>query len=124
MSAYMLDNMDLSAIASTLVNSNWMPKDKFTACELAERLYDMNAKAVRARYANANEAGMIVEFEYTARIPLGSVALYVALDSLLYQSSEGDVPKSAMYEMVRAVTGHVANSIIRELAAFKAARKP
>lgn len=77
--------------------------------ELGRRFYILNAAAVAARYGEADEPA---DYRYA---PLGEVPLvhmYKALDCLIYQCSEGDVPERPDYAMLTCMRAKLAMQIV------------
>lgn len=107
MSAFLIENETISAIANKYCLSNY-PESKEA---LAKELYDMNVKALNARYEDIE--GMTIEFKYIQTASFDS--LYQALKSLrcyLYQCSEGDIPEEELYKSLRSNESETMNEII------------
>ena len=87
------------------------------SCErLATAMRFMNVGAVRGRYEDADERGMVGTAQ---AIALGHstrpVVAYKALRCWLYQCTEGDVPNSPLYKAVEEIAAALAQEIVQAL---------
>lgn len=85
--------------------------------EFGQRLWDMNAQAVAARYPDRAQESP-GPFKYALRHCKPVVALK-ALHCLIYQCSEGDVPELALYHQLRDRERHVMREIVDELPEYQ-----
>jgi len=88
---------------------------------LAESLYDMNIRALHARYDDRCEE-LIEPFELKNSQVLGIPELYKAVQCLLYQCSEGLVPKEQLFQDLESWGNALAHWIANEVPVVKAAR--
>ncbi len=104
MSAYLCDDKHISQIADFLCYHNGVFHPSYwrsghTPEVIAQRLYEMNCAALGARYGDRYETGSKVQYvSSTLHVPLGQTLK--SLECFRYQCSEGEVPKTELYEML------------------------
>jgi hypothetical protein len=86
--------------------------------KVGQFLFAMNTDAVNQRY---NEDTPVPEFQYLWLGQVAPVASYKALQCLLYQCSEGDVPERTAFKELQMLVQALANRIISNLPAYEAA---
>jgi hypothetical protein len=128
MSAFMLSNKLLSKIAVEVMKavptmfgvhieeSPAYPSG--SAGGLAKSLYDMNRRALKARYADRYDFAPF-EFDNSDIYPWTKIRLYKALRCYLYQCSEGSVPGSKFFRLVEAASQIVADRIVSGLPEYE-----
>lgn len=92
--------------------------------EIAQKLYSMNAQALSARYGDDEKELSLAFFRSYRWQPRGynkPVEWFKALQCLLYQCSEGDVPQSALFKELDRLCRELADEIISTLPAYRAA---
>ena len=99
------------------------------ACEdaddLGQRLYGMNQRAIGARYKRTED--FVPSFQWTVRMlpdegdRKGWCELLKAVDCLVYQCGEGDVPKEALFQELEACRDKLRREIVRGLPEYDAA---
>lgn len=87
--------------------------------ELAQKLYEMNVKAVNQRYGTNEKAD---DFTYKTEYPPEPVQLYKFIQCLHYQCSEGDVPEKQLYKDLEDIANFLARYIVSKLEAYENAR--
>ncbi|MGA7916689.1 MAG: hypothetical protein WCA00_15755 [Candidatus Acidiferrales bacterium] len=89
---------------------------------LGRALFAMNVSAVVRRYGPAEPARVRrLEYEYRPELPGGDAQVYRALCCLLYQSCEGDVPETKLFQALTTVRLKIAHGIIAETAEYQKA---
>lgn len=86
---------------------------------LGARCFYLNVSAVNQRY---EEKTSITELGY--RYQYEQADIFQVLKSLqcwLYQCSEGDVPESALYQILRDYADHLAHRLVNRMPQYKAA---
>ena len=85
---------------------------------LGRRLFEMNAAAFAARYRESpiEHVGPAPTDYCWRRRPVSPLAGFYALDCLLYQCAEGEVPQTALYQAVERVRDALARLIAHNLA--------
>jgi len=77
-----------------------------------KELFDMNVESVRQRYGDEPECQ---DYQYQ-EVPAPSLIKgHKALSCLLYQSCEGDVEKSSLYQMMDRIHARLAQKIVHLL---------
>lgn len=92
--------------------------DKTTCEGYAEALYRLNCVALNERYGE-NE-GEDAHFQYTPALAT-SIQVLKSLRCWLYQCSEGEVPTTALYRYMDAISLELALHIVQSLSAYDAA---
>jgi hypothetical protein len=114
----------LSAAGHPLAEAASYPEPKLdeAVSKLAGELWAMNARAVRARYVDADKAGMITE-PYITRIGgrVTAIQAYKSLGCLHYQCSEGTVPEEPLYKALELMQDRLAHQIVAALPEYEAA---
>jgi len=89
---------------------------------IGHAMRSLNEDAVRARYDDADERGMIpAPYVYNSEKAPSLVQLYKSLHCLLYQCSEGDVPEHPLFQALETWTQSIADKIVFNLPEFRAA---
>lgn len=124
MSAYIVEKATIDRIASHLYGQptyHWTEAERqhipSDPTEIGQRLYALNVAAVDARY---NETNPIPLYRFESR-PSRSIQLLKSLRCLLYQCSEGDVPKRPLYQLLEDESHRLALDIISSLPEWTAA---
>ena len=100
-----------------LEDKTYDPKDFDSLTILGNDLFAMNAEAINHRY---EAAGAFEEYEFSFQFrPTVHVRCYKALQCLIYQCSEGDVPDTELYKLMERVSSAMASRIIREHSAYE-----
>ena len=125
MSAYVVEDETINLIVAYLEGNearSWLSDTKSKQKiltetyeqrqELAERMFAMNVRAVKARYADDK-----TEYGFTFRdeLPPPSIQAYKSLQCFIYQCSEGDVPNDPLYIGLEAIGAGLANLIVSRL---------
>lgn len=111
MSAYMLDDIDISRIACAIHAIHSISSSVFLDAEpeaFAQELFDMNKDAIHARYGEDVEH----EFKFTPDFGVTPTNLYWSIRSLLYQCSEGSVPETPLFIALDTYKDQLANYIV------------
>lgn len=128
MSAYIVEDKTINKIITFLdgdqemrsylhheLNLDLDTKDK--AFEFGKKLLALNIQAVNERY---NESKSVIpngyQFNYEITDRIGA---YKSLRCLIYQCSEGDVPKTALYKTLKEISDYMANSIVSSLKIYE-----
>jgi hypothetical protein len=86
---------------------------------LGQKLWDMNRKAVNQRY---NEKRKAEKYVYKFCFNIEPVQSFKAMQCLLYQCSEGNVPKSKTYKTLELFVCAAARGIVENLKAYETAK--
>lgn len=90
--------------------------------EVIKSLYALNVTAVNQRYGTVTESNIREEqlSDITCLVAIISPYQFAkSLESLLYQMSEGDVPKSRLYRLVSDLLNAVCRDIVTESTMYK-----
>jgi hypothetical protein len=109
MSAHLTENLSISTLAVEL------NRRKYEGANLALAMYNMNCAALRYRYPD-DYAAMIAPFELIdntgfSETPSQIAQFYQSLCHYLYQCSEGEVPKTPLYEKLQKRCDDLAHEI-------------
>ena len=133
MSAFMVQDKTINTIVSFRVDSRfgkdhkgWMQYntdlDVSRPEKLGQRLFDMNVKAIEARYGEGQakdfrdlDYKFVREFHYTP------VSVLKAMGCLSYQCCEGDVDESPLFKDLDKIKGTLAEWIVSRTAEYEAA---
>ncbi len=94
------------------VSANWEE-------QLAKRMFQLNCDGVNARYGEGEaEKFRPLNFTYTPEL-CGSLAQVLkSLQCWNYQCSEGDVPKTKLYQFFEEVEHYLAEKIVMDLPVY------
>ena len=138
MSAYVLNNNTINRIVagieSAMQNGSYSPNrpppdlPAYIACnfnpsKFGRKLYEMNVKAVNARYPDTvnnpdampglvDANGRHVSYKYAPAMPPTKYQFYKDLETYLYQCTEGDVPSRELYKAVESYKNRLACWIV------------
>lgn len=90
------------------------PDQPFFEHRIGKALFDMNVRAVNARYGQG-EAETFRELNYKYKDEFTSAGIYQeykSLRCLMYQCSEGDVPEEALYKLMEKYGNELAYEIV------------
>ena len=141
MSAYVVEDETINRIVAWLERdkmgsdpiANYILKDHGYTCaeefeRLAHDLFQLNVQAVDARYGPGEAAKFRpLDFEYSSAVKWGDSRIsnacraLKALQCLIYQCSEGDVPESAPYRMLRDIESAIARWIVSTMPEYEMA---
>ena len=121
MSAFVMNNADFDALASTLWHRynehNWTYLfnrhnvwSENQAVEMVRSWRNLNIEAVNQRY-NAKDEYDLSPLRPSFRLIVSDAALFGILDCLRYQCSEGDVPESDLYKQLSVFANHAASVV-------------
>jgi len=123
MSAFVVQKETIDR-ALTLWDSNYDCHIHRLSCEqldsLGLRIWQLNCEAVNQRYPHTPGESVAENYRYR----WGDVSTVVALKALqciIYQCSEGNVPETALYKEMRDVERRAMHKIIDELPEYQAA---
>ena len=129
MSAYVVEDETINRIVAWLecdkIGSEHVATHILTAhgytCDeeferLAHEMFQLNVDAVNQRYGPGEaEKFRPLDFQYAVKMPPTPIQALKALQCLLYQCSEGDVPESPLYQMLREIESTIARAIVSRL---------
>ena len=96
--------------------------DPLWAEQLASDLFKLNCRAVNARYGQDQaKTFRALDFKYDPLEFAGSVQCLKSLDCLIYQCSEGNIPKDPLYQWLVQLSDHMAHTIVTHLPDFEKA---
>lgn len=122
MSAFMVSTETMQRVVDAIdkrhCNSHWqgMPtEDSKCLDQIGAALFDLNYAAVTARYHDPSQS--VPQFKYR---PLGKVRddeHFIALECLIYQCSEGNIPETSnMYKALLKLRDKIALNVAHEAA--------
>lgn len=89
---------------------------------LGEAMAALNVWAVRARYEDADESGMIgAPYQFTRVSSADPVAALKSLHCWHYQCSEGDAPHDPLYKAFEMIIHAIEGALIRQTPQYDAA---
>lgn len=101
------------------------PAKRDKACwDLGKELHALNVRAVRARYADADECGRVsgeYTYEHDAGSPGNDVQVYKHIRCWRYQCMEGNVPKDPVFKAMGEVASLLAQAIVHNLPEYDSA---
>ncbi len=128
MSAYIVEDKTINKVITFLDNDQNMRSylhhnlgldldSHEKAFAFGKKLLALNIQAVNERYdENKSIVPNGYEFHYELTDQIGA---YKALQCLIYQCSEGDIPKTNLYKMLQEISGYMAHSIVSSLQVYK-----
>jgi len=128
MSAYVVEHKTINKVITFLDNDQNMRSylhhqlkidldSHEKALDFGRKLLALNIQAVNERYDGSQSViPNGYEFHYELTDQIGA---YKALQCLIYQCSEGDVPKTNLYKMLEDISHYMANSIISNLKVYE-----
>jgi hypothetical protein len=111
MSAFVVGDKTISRVVYGLSTTIDPLLDNLTS--VGQRLLEMNIEAVRQRYGHADQTKSDVA-GYVYAMPDasdGSVHTYKAMQCLLYQCTEGNVPEQDLYKIVKQAKDWLGNEL-------------
>ena len=103
MSAFVVSDETMHRCVKAAAHSKLWPEGA-DRDELGRALFNMNYAAMSERYGDRNEPSQYV-FEDREASP---AEMWKALQCLIYQASEGDVPESAIYKLTQEASDRLA----------------
>ncbi len=88
---------------------------------LGKAMFDLNVRAVRERYDDADKSGMIpadFNFQFVQTNPIVSLK---SLHCWHYQCCEGTVPEDSLYKAFETISQDLATGIVRALPEYEKA---
>jgi len=136
MSAYVVDDATINKVVSFLAlkqqgSRGFYPadalegyydlRDEADVSKLAYDMFDLNCIAVDQRYGEGEAAEFRpLDFEYRFVMPPPIIVVYKALNTWLYQCSEGNVPGRKLYQLMDSVSNRLAHEIVRSTPQYEA----
>lgn len=127
MSAYIVSNktMQRAVEAVLIAEAPYSTKmaSKAEVTKLGTELFAMNQAALAARYGDNDEPPTFIgaAFHMPARVGKASIQQYKALNSLIYQCGEGDVPDTDLFKRIDQASDKLAGKILSSLPEYDAA---
>lgn len=91
--------------------------------QLAQEMLELNIRAVRQRYEDADQAQMIPDGGTWSYELTSSIQAYKSLRCFLYQCAEGDVPEtSILYNILDELSDEMAHDIVCDLPEYEKAK--
>jgi hypothetical protein len=125
MSAFIVEKSTIDAIV-THVSLNRDDRERILTWfgvkaedELGQALWSLNVDAFNARYPKDGAQYQSYQYGFKHVRP---VHAYKALECLIYQCSEGNVPETATYKNLERLLALIGNRIISSLPEYDAAR--
>lgn len=115
MSAFMVNNQTMQRCVAGLamVEASIGGLDaRFAGGEIGRILFDLNADAVNDRYRDAADRAKAPAYRH-AKVNDRPMELFKALDCLLYQCAEGDIPKRPEFHDLEHAAGLLAMYLAR-----------
>jgi hypothetical protein len=89
---------------------------------LGEAMFALNVRAVRERYGDADESGMVPRtYQFQLMTPTGPIVPLKSLRCWHYQCAEGAVPEDPLYQVFETISNLMAMGIVQSLPAYDAA---
>lgn len=110
MSAYIIDNETMEIVV--FAYGHFMRDTQYSSQEIGNILYKLNNKAVNHRYNEHSKASKYCHKDLPQINPL---SCYKAVQTLIYQCSEGTVMKTEIGIMLRELLALIADKIIRSM---------
>lgn len=104
---------------SILDNNGYFKEEDFD--RLAKELWDMNRKAVNYRYGDKDTKDYSEGFNWENG-KLNKFQCLKSMNCLSYQCSEGNVPKTKLYQFLEKLIGLWGSFIINDLSEYKETR--
>ena len=133
MSTYIVDDQTINRILTqlSLENSSWFiskvqEKTGYNTTfdddlnSLGKELLLLNTQAVNERYDDNNSGNDVIAYTYHPDIT-SKIQAYKSLNCLLYQCSEGDVPKTELYSFLNWLAFEWADDLVRSMPAYEQA---
>lgn len=120
MSAFVVEKRTIDAVVNL-----WDPH--YRQCDevrdaFGRELWQMNVDAVNTRYPQDKiEPPEDYKNAYPTRFGEQSPAMLKALNCLIYQCAEGDIPKRALFTSLQDLSRQVANRIVEQMPDYAAA---
>lgn len=86
---------------------------------LGQMLFEMNQRAVRARYGSRGDEYEVIPFYEFRRDPVSNVRAYKSIQNLLYQCTEGDVDQEPLYQALTRFADMLARRIVMDLPEYE-----
>lgn len=119
MSAFVVTHETMNRAVFAMTHRDYGTMVAAEDCDsLGDRMFALNVQAVNARYSE--QAGHEETFRYHGKQYSKFVALK-SLDCLIYQCSEGDVPKLDLYQQMVRRRDEMCREIVMDLPEYKAA---
>ena len=91
--------------------------------KLAKAMFQLNCDGVNARYGKGEaEQFRPLNFTYTPEMYHSLVQVFKSLQCWKYQCSEGDIPKTKLYQFFTEVENHLALKIVDSLPEYQKAQ--
>ena len=129
------NGMTYGQVSNSLKQAGFDPEDKGRALKvvggkgapsfperLGRAMFDLNCRAVRERYEDADESGMVGEANQFTRV--SSADAFAVLKSLHcwhYQCSEGDVPNDPLYKAFEEIIHAIEGALVRQMPQYDTA---
>ena len=112
MSAFIVSDKTINAIVTNCYNSNYSDKCKRN---LAKQLFNLNRASINQRYGMGEDKKFReMDYEYK-RHTVDKVTAFKALQCLIYQCSEGNVPETRLYKSLEKKEQKLAYEIVTNL---------
>ena len=115
MSAFFVGNTSISKIANEIAREENRRGKKLEAEEFARTLYDMNVEALVQRYDEKIMKEQVFAYEPNVRFE-SKEQFYQSLQRYLYRCSEGTVPESELFKVVKEKSNELAHEFARKAA--------
>ncbi len=135
MSAFIVEDYVINTIVTFIHNHNrGRDKDYYyilnplrskgflahTPAVLGKMLFDLNCKAVDARYGAGDNAGETYTYKPMPHNNIYQVLKYI--DCLIYQCSEGDIPETSdLYDAINQLSGEIAHKLVEAMPQYQQA---
>lgn len=90
------------------------------ATAIGKELFAMNRAAILARYPGDTEYAETPKYRYKP-VRYSEVEMFKAMECLLYQCSEGNVPDTDLYKELEAAKGSLASRIVSNMPEYESA---
>ena len=125
MSAFIIDKSNMDLVVATLRNLKSGNTEKAAHCDwTGQQLFDLNREAVTARYPDCKDGNLpgpidtsdiFENYKFKDAGNWTPLLGYQALQTLLYQCTEGDCHKTSLYQMIEEAIKELSARIIRDL---------
>lgn len=120
--SFLYSNTGISAFSrnETIAKAGFPIAEQEGCSKLGKAMLKLNVAAVDQRYNEKNRKEVIVNYQFN-KVATSRIQALKSLQCLLYQCSEGNVPKRKQYKMLKAIEKNIMHEIIDSLPEYQKA---